>query len=511
MSAGPAGDGSWTIRLADLAATEALGARLARFLEPGECLALSGPIGAGKTALARAVIRTLLDDPDAEAPSPTFALVQEYAGPGFPVIHADLYRLSAPEEAEQVGLEDLSAGAILLLEWPERLEGTAPADRLSLTLAPDPQDPGARFATLEGHGRLAERFRRFMTIGAFLAAAGWLDVERRLIQSDASGRVYERLERGGRSVILMIAPPRAHGRPLKRGRSYLQLARLSETVHAFVAITRALRARGFRAPAILAEDLANHLVLVEDLGSDGIARDGAAIEERYLATAETLAEMHALDWPDEAPIDQDRVHRLPPYDLEAYLIEVEQLLEWYVPPHRRGRISGAARARFAAAWTEALQPVIAAPQTWTLRDLHSPNVLWQADAPGRERVGLIDVQDALIGHPAYDLVSLGQDARVDVPPALELKIIAAYLRSRGLDADEAGRTAFLAAYAVLGAQRAAKILGIFSRLHERDGKPQYLAHQPRVAAALRRNLRHPALQGVRGWFAEHLPALIEED
>ncbi len=202
-----------------------------------------------------------------------------------------------------------------------------------------------------------------------------------------------------------------------------------------------------------------------------------------------------------------RTHKLPPYDLEAYLIEAELMLDWYIPPGRRSSFTGASRARFIGAWTQTLMDVLRGEKTWTLRDFHSPNVLWQAEHEGRDRIGLIDIQDTLIGHPAYDLASLGQDARLDVPPELEVKLIAAYCRRRGFD--ERARNAFLRAYVVLASQRATKILGIFARLDERDGKPQYRRHLPRIEANLRRNLAHPAMKPVNDWMRNALPGFFE--
>jgi hypothetical protein len=170
-------------------------------------------------------------------------------------------------------------------------------------------------------------------------------------------------------------------------------------------------------------------------------------------------------------------------------------------------MSGSARAEFVNAWSETLQEVLASAPTWTLRDYHSPTLIWLPDREGIKRVGVLDFQDAVLGPPAYDVVSLLQDARVDVPADLELKLLSLYVRERKAADPAFDMAAFARAYAIMGAQRATKIVGIFARLDKRDGKPQYLRHLPRIEAYLARDLAHPALQKLRGWYETHLPRL----
>ena len=197
-------------------------------------------------------------------------------------------------------------------------------------------------------------------------------------------------------------------------------------------------------------------------------------------------------------------YRIPLYDLDAFLIEAELLLDWYVPI-MQADISAATRAEFISLWTEALQPALDAPPTWVLRDFHSPNLLWLPERAGVARIGLLDFQDALIGPGAYDLASLLQDARVDVPEPMELSLIGRYVLARREADPKFDMAAFAQLYATMAAQRATKILGIFARLDRRDGKPQYLRHLPRLWAYLRRALVHPALAPLSAWYAAHVP------
>jgi N-acetylmuramate 1-kinase len=205
---------------------------------------------------------------------------------------------------------------------------------------------------------------------------------------------------------------------------------------------------------------------------------------------------------------EGRDHVIPEFDLEAFQIETDLLLDWYAPHRAGAALSAAARAEFGRLWAELHASLADGERTWLLRDYHSPNLIWLPAREGVARVGLIDFQDALLGPPAYDLVSLGQDARVDVPPELELKLLSRYATARRAADPAFDVAAFAAAYAVLGAQRSTKILGIFTRLDKRDGKPAYLRHMPRVEAYLRRNLEHPALADLKGWYAQHLPRLM---
>jgi hypothetical protein len=163
------------------------------------------------------------------------------------------------------------------------------------------------------------------------------------------------------------------------------------------------------------------------------------------------------------------------------------------------------RAEFVTIWRDLLQKPAAAPRTWVLRDFHSPNLIWLGDRDGLARVGILDFQDTVLGPAAYDVVSLLQDARIDVPEAVELSLFSRYVKARRA-ADAAFDVAdFAANYAIMSAQRNTRLLGTFARLNRRDGKPQYLKHQPRIWTYLSRSLAHPSLAPLRAWYAAHVP------
>jgi N-acetylmuramate 1-kinase len=500
----------WKLTLPDLAATESLAYFLAQELQPGDLVTLSGGLGAGKTTLARAIIRSLAGDPELEVPSPTFTLVQTYDTEAGPVVHADFYRLAGPGELCELGWEEIAEPSIVFVEWPERAEAALGRSRLDIRLEVAPElGPDARTAAFAARGATAERFARARALQQLLHKAGWADATREPMQGDASTRAYERLVKPtGETAILMIAPPRPDGPPVRRGKSYSAIARLAESIHAFVAMDRALRALGFSAPRIYGEDLEAGLLILEDLGHEPVASPNGPIPERYGEATRLLARLHGARLPNVLPVAEGSDHVLPPYDLDALMIEVELLLDWYAPHVAGQSFSGSVRGEFAHLWRESLAEIVAGPTTWTLRDYHSPNLIWLPGRGGLKRVGLIDFQDAVLGPPAYDVASLLQDARVTVPAEIEIRLLGLYARERTAADPAFTMGDFARAYAIMGAQRATKVAGIFARLDKRDGKPGYLAHLPRVEAYLARNLNHPALARLRAWYETHLPRLV---
>jgi tRNA threonylcarbamoyl adenosine modification protein YjeE len=498
---------SFSVVLPNERATRQLAIDLGSILLPGDLVTLSGDLGAGKTAFARALIRDLAGDEALDVPSPTFTLVQTYALPRFTVVHADLYRVTHTGELAELGVDEAAENAVVLLEWPDRAAEALPADRLDVafTLAPN-LGPNQRNVELTGHGAFAPRVDRLAAFRHFLLGEGMAGAPRTHVQGDASTRVYERLAHGGRNYVLMNAKRRPDGPPVRGGLPYSAIAHLAEDVKPFVAMARALRERGFSAPQVHAADLNDGFLLLEDLGTEGVVEGDppAPIEERYSAAVDLLAELHRQPAAATLTVAPGIEYRLPPYDIDAFLIEAELLLDWYMP-HRDGVVSAAARSEFTALWRDALSHAYDQPATWVLRDYHSPNLLWLPEREGLARVGLLDFQDALMGPTPYDLVSLLQDARVDVPDGLEIALLGRYVKAR-LDADtEFPTSAFVQLYVTLGAQRATKILGIFARLDKRDGKPQYLRHIPRIWRYLRRALIHPALGDLKAWYDAHVP------
>jgi N-acetylmuramate 1-kinase len=303
-------------------------------------------------------------------------------------------------------------------------------------------------------------------IDAFLAQAGWAGARIEPLAGDASFRRYFRIRKGQDSAMLMDAPPP------------------DEDPAPFLRAARWLDDNGLRAPRILAEDAARGLVM-----RDYLDAQPADETEVYAAAIDALVALRQL--PPGPFLD---------YSMSEYLREVRLFTEWYCPAQNLYVDA----AGYTQAWEAALAPLLPRqrPGVTVLRDYHAENIMLLG---ALHKQGLLDFQDALVGHPAYDLVSLLQDARRDVSPELEAAMIDRYLAATG----DASAT-FLADYARLGAQRNAKIVGIFVRLWKRDGKPRYLDLIPRVWRQLERDLAHPALAPVAAWFAVNVPAPLRE-
>ncbi|MEO8316815.1 MAG: tRNA (adenosine(37)-N6)-threonylcarbamoyltransferase complex ATPase subunit type 1 TsaE [Bradyrhizobium sp.] len=500
---------TFQVALANEAATAHLMADLALLVGPGDVITLSGDLGAGKTAAARAMIRYLAGDDALEVPSPTFTLAQNYDQP-FPILHADLYRINDASELEEIGLSPLPDGALALIEWPERAPDALPGDRIDIALSHRPSfGSSARAASITGYGKAAAQVERLRTLRQFLKAAGFMDSVRARMPGDASTRSYARLTQDGGTVILMNSPPRPDGPVIRNGKSYSALVHLAEDVRPFVAIANGLRERGFSAPAIHHADLDSGFLITEDFGGAGVVEGDPPrpIAERYEAATDVLAALHREVLPEILPLTPDVSYAIPVFDADALLTEMALMLDWYMPD-RGTEPTDEQRTEFATMWRQLLAKPVASPRTWAIRDFHSPNLIWLSERSGISRVGIIDLQDAVLGPVTYDLASLLQDARIDVPEQLELTLLTRYIKAR-LAADSSFDPADCAElYAIMSAQRNTKLLGIFARLNRRDGKPQYLRHQPRIWAYLNRSLAHPALAGLRDWYAANVPPPI---
>jgi tRNA threonylcarbamoyl adenosine modification protein YjeE len=502
------GGAGFSVTLANEEATRRFMMDVAAALEPGDLVTLSGDLGAGKTTFARALIRYLAGDETIEVPSPTFTLIQTYDLPRFSLVHADLYRLAGAAELAELGFDDLPDGAVVVMEWPDRAAGFLPPDRLDITFTLTPQlGSEVRNARYIGYGIFAARAERIALIRSFLDESGFGDAQRWRMQGDASTRIFERLASNDQTAVLMNAPRRPDGPPVRDGKPYSAIAHLAEDIVPYVALAAGLRDLNLSAPGILDADLDHGLIVMEDLGDERIVggEPPAPIEDRYVAAIDLLASLHGWELPETLPVSPHLDYRLRSYDLQAFLIETELLLDWYLL-RADAAASNAARKAFIALWTAALTPAVEARPTWVLRDYHSPNLLWLAERDGIARIGVLDFQDALIGPGAYDVASLLQDARVDVPETMEMALLSRYVLARRSESPEFDAATFTLLYATLAAQRATKILGIFARLDRRDGKPQYLRHMPRLWNYLRRSLAHPALSPLKAWYAANVPA-----
>lgn len=352
---------------------------------------------------------------------------------------------------------------------------------------------------------------------AFLDTAGWGDATHHPLPADASTRRYVRLEQDGKRAMLMDAPAAAEapvcppdaGPQERAALGYNAVARLAgSNLTAFAGLADALCERGFSAPTVLASDTQSGFLLLEDLGDDLIARllPGELHEGTLYAKAvDVLAAIYRSSFPEVVERDGEAWPLLP-YDATALMAEADLFLDWFMDRHAGASLDDAARADWHDIWASALERLDHCAPGLVLRDFHAENLIYLPDRDGEAEIGLLDFQDALIGHPAYDLVSLIEDARRNVERKLAVPLKARFVAKAGID-DAAG---FDSAYAVLGAQRNAKILGIFVRLAVRDGKARYLDLLPRVARHFVADLQHPALMPLHMWMKSHAPQVFAE-
>jgi tRNA threonylcarbamoyl adenosine modification protein YjeE len=486
---------SLEIFLADDAATIRFGEDMALALKRGDYVALHGDLGAGKSTFARAVIRAIADDALLEVPSPTFTLVQSY-DLRIPVAHFDLYRIADAAEIDELGFDEALADGICLVEWPEKGFGALPTDGITLRFV---HEGDGRRVGIDGPAAALSRIRRSLAIRAFLDKAGYDNATRRHLTGDASVRAYEHVHAGEKRLVLMDAPRHTPGPILAKGKYYQQIAHIAEDVQPFIAIGKYLVSRGLRAPAIYDIDIAQGILLIEDLGSEGVLdADGVPIAERYRESAACLARMHGQSFERDLPVADGIVHHVPDFDRDAMQIEVSLLTDWYLPWKRGTPASDEERRDYIAIWDGLIESLADAEHNLLLRDFHSPNIIWRPEATGTDRVGIIDFQDAMIGPSAYDVASLVQDARVDMPDGVADAVLEHYLALRGQDAGF-DRTRFLRDWHVMAAQRNCKLIGLWVRLMQRDGKSAYMRHMPRTFRNLTRALGHTDLAPLRDW------------
>ncbi len=489
--------------------TEILAQQISLFAKVGMVILLRGELGAGKSTFARAFIKALaIAQNDFDVPSPSFSLIQTYHETRIPVAHVDLYRLGAKPDIEELGLHELVSTHLVLVEWPSPAIAHLSADNLVLDFS---GSGNTRELQAVPTGAWTQALTRNEQIQTFLKAHKVDPKTRIFFQGDASSRRYEKVQCNSGQLILMDMVQHADGPPVKHGKPYSVIAHLAENIRAVVAVNDQLCHMGYSAPKISAVDITTGLALIEDLGSQVfglLLKSGVDMKTPLRTAVEVLADMASKSWPSSVTLRDGSTYVIPHYDAEAQLIEIDLLPSWFhMHIYKRPALEGM-KETFHNLWKSVLHFTKPGKPVWVMRDFHSPNLIWCPQRDGLKRIGLIDTQDAVLGHAAYDLASLLQDARVGISFDFADELYAHYrsLRQAKSDFDQ---EEFARAYAILGTQRATKILGIFARLNARDGKPQYLEHMPRVSRYLTRNLEHPVLSEIKQWYEREMPAALD--
>ena len=501
------GNATISVKLAlpDISAVRRFAGWIAPRLNKGDWLLLSGDLGAGKTELARCIIRQIFGV-HTDVPSPTFTLIQHYESPEIKLLHTDLYRLESSEEIAELGLLD-ETDSIVLVEWPEKLGVYMPEKAVTIHL----EDVGSiRQCTLHVapdnadffHG-LDDFINREKVLTDFLEKNGYGQAVRTTLAGDASSRRYERLEMDNKRFILMDWPA-----PSNENDDYKAKVFLSKSVTDFRDICAYLIRCGLSAPEIYAQDDAQGLLVLEDFGQHNFTETIDAKDPHlpilYHESIMALAALyHHAD--TENPQTNARQFSTPVrYDKAIILTEIQKFIDWYMPSLEK-TLPDSALVEWEEIWGALVTKLEAMKvhDVMMLRDVHSPNLHWLDNRQSIRRVGFIDIQDGIAGHPAYDVVSLLQDARRDLPKDFEGRFKALYVTETGLDAGD-----FDTAYNIFGVQRNLRILGIFVWLSKVQGKSSYLQHIPRVNGYIKAGLAHAALADLRGWFETYVPEVL---
>lgn len=464
--------------------TTQLAQRLARFIEPGDTLLLQGDLGAGKSHFARSFIQAL-GTKQSHIPSPTFTLVQAYDDTRLPLIHADLYRLKDASELDDLDLHDHFAHGVCLIEWPERAAAALP--KTALTLHFTVTGENTRKVELSGTGAWPRRLKQMLQpadtnraekdFAGFVAKHGFAGAEIVPISGDASFRRYFRVKDGNRTAIMMDVPTVIVDED----------GDMVDLIGNHKRIATWLEGCGLRVGKVIGVDVAQGLLLQEDLGSTPLYDHYAGtVDGAWLQTGvDALIKMNTAK----------QLDGLKHFDAPRMLKNVQLFTDWYLPMLRGHATTPDERARFLDAWAQVLVNFRNVAWGVQLRDYHSPNFMVLGPKPCLENLALIDYQDATHGPLPFDLASLLYDARIAVPRCLRDELLEYYITKTGVEAK-----AFEASFYLIGLLRNTRILGIFVRLAQRDGKKNYLQKIPILLPYIQEALQHPAAAPVRPWL-----------
>lgn len=483
--------------------TEALAAKIAKYIVAGDVIRLKGDLGVGKSVFARSIIRALGHNGE-HIPSPTFTLIQTYDDTRLPLAHIDLYRMESEDEVEAIGVECWLDHGVVIVEWPEKALNWFPEQKPdlldfhimemdnsgTLTITLEELANEARSVTFEGGASWSRRlslvnnqYDRPVTEKGrqnFVAECGYRNHVISPVSADASFRTYWRINTAEGSRIIMDSPP-----PI-------------ENVKPVITMTKYLESIGVHAPHIYQKDEKNGYLLLEDFGNttvrNGIINHNKPLDPWYYKAVDVLGHLASSQLPD-----------IREYTKKALWSEVSRFMDWYLPCARSTATHTADRKAFKQLWEPLFDKILDVPKTTVLWDYHADNLMMLTDGEPKEglsEIGVIDFQDARIGPVSYDMSMLLQDVRFEISKDLEHKLIQHFISSQNKINEEK----FMLSYNLINLQRTLKIIGGFTRLHFRDGKDTYLQYLPRCWQIVDEALQTPECADIKHFMNNIVPA-----
>lgn len=461
---------------------------LSVMLKPGDVIALNGQIGSGKTTFAKLLINSLTETPLDEISSPTFNLYQTYESGALEIAHYDFYRIESEIELSEIDLSDSFENKICIIEWADKYSKILPEDRIEILIECQDVD---RIYKVKPLGKCREILDNLNKIKNFLNDLDINFTRLEKLPGDASKRKYFRVTGLKDNMILMDATQENDTRS-KTG--------LSQGIDDFIIIGEYLDSINVRVPKLIARNKTDALLLEEDLGERCYltAVNRESYKKLYKPAIETLIHISNIKHPKNISINAN-AHYMRDFDLDIYLNEAEIFIDYYWPFVNGKICSEDQKQEFIHIMKKAYSD-LTNDKTLMLRDFHSPNLLFLENEKGYKKCAIIDFQDALLGHPLYDLVSLTNDARLTINEDHEKYLIELYKADFRFNDYQFDKLSFMEQYHILGVQRSIKILGIFARLAILENNHTYLSHMPRIINYIKRIMYSSNLKELTNWL-----------
>mgnify|MGYP001272369135 FL=1 len=475
----------------NLSDLEKLAKELVPLLNEGGVMTLNGQIGAGKTTLAKLIIQELTQTPLEDIVSPTFNLYHTYNKDNLEIAHYDFYRIESEIELLEIDLNESLTDKICIIEWADKFRDLLPKDRIEIFIKCKKNERVYRINPL---GKFREVVSDRAKIENYL---GGLDInftELQRLPGDASKRNYYRVMSPDNTMILMDATQESNIKS-KTG--------LSNGIDDFIKIQKYLDSIDVRVPKLIVRNRTDNILLEEDLGeysyADMLTKEN--YQKLYNPAIKTLIHISNINHPKNISTDSNP-HYLKEFDLDIYLNEAEIFIDYYWPFIHGKQCNADKKQEFTHVMGEVYSN-LTDDKTLMLRDFHSPNLLFLENEDGFRKCAVIDFQDALFGHPLYDLVSLTNDARTTIDEHQEKYLIDLYKKDFPFNNFQFDSLSFIEQYHILGVQRSIKILGIFARLAILETNQNYLVHMPRVICYIKRIMQSGSIQTLACWLNQN--------